>query len=128
LYGGINQVADARLKENVSDLPYGLTEILALRPVSFRWRDRPEEGTRLGLIAQEVQPVISEVVADEIVSYKEGPNGPERTVKPGENLGVYYSQLIPVLIKAVQEQQSLIEQQAEKIEELEARIARVEGQ
>lgn len=123
---GTIYTSDAKLKENVKNLPYGLDEIMALRPVSFRWRDRPEDGTRLGLIAQEVQPVIDEVVVDEDISYTKGPNGPERTVKPAENLGMYYSQLIPVLIKAVQEQQNLIQQQAEKIKELEARISKIE--
>lgn len=100
---------------------------MALRPVSFQWRDRPEDGTKLGLIAQEVQPVISEVVADQVVTMEEGAGGPQRTVKPAENLGIYYSELIPVLTKAVQEQQSLIKEQAEKIRELEARISRVEN-
>ncbi|UCH83146.1 MAG: tail fiber domain-containing protein [Candidatus Latescibacterota bacterium] len=120
------QILDARLTENISDLPYGIKEIMALRPVSFRWRDHPEDGRKLGLIAQEVQPVISEVVKDEEVLITKGPNGPIRTLKPAENLGIDFSELIPVLIKAVQEQQSLIEQQAEKIQELESRIAKVE--
>jgi hypothetical protein len=124
--GTIN-TSDARLKEGIADLGYGLSEIMQLRPVSFRWRDRPEAGKRLGLIAQDVQPVISEVVADTEIEVKEGEYGPELTTKPAENLGIYYNQLVPVLIKAVQEQQGMIEEQAERIAELEARIAQIEN-
>lgn len=121
--GTIN-TSDARLKENVAELRYGLAEVMQLRPVSFRWRDFPEDGTRLGLVAQEVRPVISEVVADTEIATTEDPGGDKRVTKPAENLGISYSELIPVLIKAIQEQQSLIQAQAKRIDELEARISR----
>ena len=124
--GTIN-TSDARLKEGIADLSYGLSEIMELKPVSFSWRDRPEAGTRLGLIAQDVQPVMSEVVADQELVVEEGDYGPTFSTKPAENLGIYYSQLVPVLIKAVQEQQGMIEEQAEMIRKLEARVAQIEN-
>jgi hypothetical protein len=124
--GTIN-TSDIRLKDQIADIGYGLSEIMALRPVSFKWRDRPEAGTRLGLIAQEVQPVVSEVVADTEIEVKESEYGPEFAAKPAENLGIYYNQLVPVLIKAVQEQQGMIAEQAERIAELEARVAQIEN-
>jgi hypothetical protein len=125
--GTIN-TSDVRLKESISDLQYGLNEVMKLRPISFTWRDRPEAGRRLGLIAQEVQPVIGEVVADTKMVMAEDAAGSKPSSEPAENLGIYYSQLVPVLIKAVQEQQGLIEEQAERIQDLEARIAQIEGQ
>jgi hypothetical protein len=64
---------------------------------------------------------MSEVVAETEVMAEEGGNGPELTTKPAESLGIYYAVLIPVLIKAVQEQQSVIEERAERISDLEAR-------
>jgi hypothetical protein len=124
--GTIN-TSDERLEEGVSDLDYGLDEVLKLRPVSFTWRDRPEAGRKLGLIAQEVEPVMSEVVASTETVVAEGPGDPQPMTKPAENLGIYYSELIPVLIKAVQEQQNEIQEQAERISELEARIAEMEN-
>jgi hypothetical protein len=124
--GTIN-TSDMRLKEGIRDLDYGLDEVMELKPVSFTWRDRPEAGTRLGLIAQDVKPVMSEVVADRELVVEEGEYGPEFATKPAENLGIYYNQLIPVLIKAVQEQQGMIADQAERIAELEARIAEIEN-
>lgn len=124
--GTIN-TSDLRLKEGISDLEYGLDEIMRLRPISFAWRDRPEAGRKLGLVAQEVQPVVSEVVAETEWIMTEGAGGSQPLSEPAENLGIYYSQLVPVLIKAVQEQQGLIEEQAERIGELEARIAQIES-
>jgi hypothetical protein len=124
--GTIN-TSDERLKESISDLEYGLGEVMKLRPVSFTWRDRPEAGRKIGLIAQEVEPVISEAVARTEAVMAEGPAGQQAMTKPAENLGIYYSELIPVLINAVQEQQDEIEEQAERIRELEARIAEIEN-
>ncbi len=91
----LNVISDRRKKDSIQDITYGLDEIKALRPVSFTWKDHPERGTKLGLIAQEVQPVINEVV-------KVGDD-------EDQTLGVHYSDLIPVLIKAIQEQQQIIE-------------------
>lgn len=102
--GTIN-TSDARQKTNVQDLNYGLNEIKQLRPVTFNWINNQAAGTKVGLIAQEVKEVISEVV-------KEGND-------PNQTLGLYYSDLIPVLIKGIQEQQVLIETLEAKIETLE---------
>jgi hypothetical protein len=57
--------SDERLKKNIEDMRYGLKEILKLHPVSYRWINNPDgqDGPkRLGLLAQEVQQVIPEVV------------------------------------------------------------------
>ncbi len=121
--GTIN-TSDAREKQNVEDLDYGLDEIMQLRPVSYEWIKRPYEGRKLGLIAQEIQPVIAEVVEDqEIVREEDG----SMTTRPAEVLGVYYSDLIPVLIKATQEQQEIIERQQALIEALQQRVEALEN-
>lgn len=109
--GTIN-TSDMRDKTNIQSIAYGLDDIMKLRPVSFNWKKRPERGTKLGLIAQELEMVIPEVVAN-----------PERipsvNSEPGEagdiRLGVYYSDLIPVLIKAIQEQEAKIRQLQEEV-------------
>ncbi len=105
---GVSTSSDKRLKSNILNISYGLKDVLKLRPVSFLWRDKPEQGMKLGLIAQEVQPVIKEIV----------------DVGNDENntLSLRYSDLIPVLIKSIQEQQSIIDEQARKNEELEAKL------
>ena len=114
--GTIN-TSDLRDKQNVLPIQYGLQEVLELRPVSYEWKAAPEEGTKLGLIAQEVQKVVSEVVVDQ--EWMTDEESGERRVVPAERLGIFYSDLIPVLIRATQEQQALIEQQNQRIEALE---------
>lgn len=100
------QTSDERLK-NVKPGPfgYGLSDILALTPVEYELKN--ELGVnKLGFIAQQTQPIIPETVyntGDAIPN--EDPNLPK--------LGMDYAQIIPVLVKAMQE--------------LEARVATLEG-
>jgi trimeric autotransporter adhesin len=92
--GTIN-TSDARLKSNIQDLNYGLESIMNLNPVSFSWKDDKLNVKRLGLIAQDVEKIISEVV--------------DKGNDPSQTLGINYSELVPVLIKGMQEQQRQIE-------------------
>ncbi len=113
--GTIN-TSDRRDKENIQDLDYGLKEILQLRPVRFNWKDRPQSGEKLGLIAQEIQPIIKEVVKTfDFDATEEDESVLVR--KELDRLGVYYSDLIPVLIKGIQQQQNQIILLKQKIEE-----------
>lgn len=108
------QTSDLRLKKNVKSLPYGLQEVLQLRPVTFEWKNSKDESTKLGLIAQEIQTIIPEVVnvgSDE-----------------QKMLGVKYADLIPVLIKAIQEQNKLIADQKKENGELKAALEKLEAQ
>jgi hypothetical protein len=100
--GTIN-TSDAREKENVENLKYGLSELRKLRPVSYNWISNPDEGRKLGLIAQELQEVLPEVVRD--WDWKEAEDGMpnERVRVPAERLGVFYSDIIPVLVNGIQE-------------------------
>ena len=85
--------SDVRMKENIQTLTDGLDKIMQLRGVSFTWKSNPEYGTRVGLIAQEVEEVIPELVfTNPTDGYK----------------GVNYAEMNAVLIEAVKEQQKLI--------------------
>lgn len=122
--GTIN-TSDARDKKDVRNLSYGLEQIMQLRPVSFEWKNAAHDGRKLGLIAQELQTVLPEVVRDWDLAYDEDGGSPPKKV-PAEHLGVYYSDLIPVLIKGMQEQQGLIAEYKAEIETLKARIDALE--
>ncbi|MEM7368688.1 MAG: tail fiber domain-containing protein [Bacteroidota bacterium] len=114
--GTIN-TSDRRDKQNIQDLDYGLEQILQLRPVRYEWKGQPEKGEKLGLIAQELETVIHEVVkTHDLLPTEEG--GTMENVEL-ERLGVYYSDLIPVLIKGMQEQQVIIEKLEQRLETLE---------
>ncbi len=86
---GTIQTSDARLKDNIASTTYGLDQVLQLRPISYTWKAHPEQGTYLGFIAQEVQPVLPETV----------------TVGDDANhtLGLTYTEFIPVIVRAIQQ-------------------------
>jgi len=96
--------SDRRLKTNIKDLNYGLKSLMQLQPVSYNWIDpKQSTQTQIGLIAQDAKKVIPEIVL-----------GDEDKGK----LSINYTELIPVLINAIKEQQSTIEAQQKQIDEL----------
>ena len=99
---GIN-LSDIRLKRFVHVLDYGIAEVKKLIPVSWLWKDIQTHGDRkeIGFIAQDVQALIPEVV-----SKKDG------------YLGIDYPKLTAVLVNAIKQQQTQIDDLARKIEEL----------
>jgi len=100
--------SDARWKGKVVSLsPSGsLDKVLALRPVSFEWKNNTgmnfPNGTQVGFIAQEVEKIIPEVVTADNSGYK----------------GISYEKMVPVVAGAIQEQQRQIDSQKEQIEKL----------
>lgn len=54
--------SDSRLKENIVNIPYGLTQVSQLEPVSFTFKDDDSKKTKYGFIAQCVQEVMPELV------------------------------------------------------------------
>lgn len=92
--------SDYRLKSNIKQLSYGLDTILNLSPVSFAFNeslDKPE----IGFIAHEVKEYIPEIVFHEKDQVDKNGNPVYQAMQ--------YALLTPVLVKAVQEQQSIIE-------------------
>jgi hypothetical protein len=89
-----NTTSDYRLKENVTDLVGGLSRVMALRPVSWVWKDC-EGQTGEGFIAHEVQAIVPSAVSGEKDAVEN--NG---DIKPQ---GMDASYLVATLVKAVQE-------------------------
>jgi hypothetical protein len=89
--------SDRNKKHDITDINYGLKEVLALRPVDFKWNGTNQKD--IGFIAQEVKQVLPELVAG-----KEG------------DMRLSYSQINVVLTKAIQEQQTQIEALKKEIE------------
>ncbi|GGG03983.1 hypothetical protein GCM10011344_00410 [Dokdonia pacifica] len=125
--GTIN-TSDRREKKDIQQLNYGLREILDLNPVSFRWKAKPEQGEKLGLIAQDLLEIIPEVVkTHEYVTVGEGEYATLEK-KELDRLGVYYTDLIPVLVKAIQEQQEIIQSYKSEQQQNKAAIADLQSQ
>ena len=108
----ISAISDARLKENIQDLTGGLDAVLSLKPRTYDWKEGSgQTGTGVrGFIAQEVEEVFPEYVDE----YK--------TVDIPED-GIPYKSVsqdfIPILVKAIQEQQEIINDLKARIETLE---------
>jgi hypothetical protein len=96
----ISAISDQRLKENVRDIDTGLDAIMALQPRRFDWKDGKGQDKKnvAGFIAQEFETVFPECVG---VS-KAGADGIEYK-------NINHETLIPTLVKAIQEQQAIIE-------------------
>lgn len=98
--GTYNNFSDIRLKKNISILENQLDKVMQLRPTRYQIRGQEGDEYSLGLIAQEVQNIVPEVVSQ--MSDK----GDDKNY-----LGIAYSELIPVLIGAIQDQQDIINAQ-----------------
>lgn len=106
--------SDSRLKQNITNLKYGLDQLLRLRPVSWRWKSEPEGKPQMGLVAQEAETVMPELVLRESDS-----------TKP---LGLNYMALLPVAVKAIQEQQAQIKQLQELVTRQQTQLLRQQAQ
>lgn len=114
-------VSDLREKHDVVNLTYGLEEVLKMRPVAYKLNRDPFGETKLGLIAQEVLPLVKEVVKTHDHKILDESTSSFEEVEL-ERMGMSYQELIPVLIKATQEQNDLIKNQQLLIEELQKEV------
>lgn len=83
--------SDERLKEDIRMIPSGLALLNDIRPVSFKWKAGMAPG--YGVVAQEVQKVLPDIVDEHVTGATSQP----------PLLGVRYQDLIPFLVRAVQE-------------------------
>jgi hypothetical protein len=99
--GGVGTISDRRLKKNIADLHYGLTEILALSPKSYTYKRDETQRTNFGFIAQDVKSIMPELVINPGVSFA-GDN-------TKDYIGLSYQDITAVLVKGMQEQQMQID-------------------
>ena len=58
--------SDVRLKEDIHTIENALEKVSGMRGVSYRWIDKSDgKGTEIGVIAQEVEKVVPEVVSED---------------------------------------------------------------
>lgn len=110
---GYATYSDERLKTSIQPLTVGIETLMQLQPAMFRWIDEPDTGDvpplpQLGFLAQQVEQVLPSVV-----------------FAPKSQKDAYamdYSKLIPVITKAMQQQQELIEKIQERLKVLENKL------
>ena len=94
-HGNYHVSSDERLKKDIVTIPNALDKVLALRGVNFKWKNKEDTNLMMGMIAQEVESVIPEVVHaqdDEM-----------------ETKAVEYQFIVGVLIEAVKELSAKVE-------------------
>ncbi|HCA08928.1 tail fiber domain-containing protein [Chryseobacterium sp.] len=109
LAGSLTQNSNIRLKKDIVDNTYGLSEISKLRTINYRFKNE-QRGTdkKIGFIAQEIKAAMPELVSTANDEMK--------------TLSVSYPEMTVVLTKAVQELQELVKSQQKQIDELKAQI------
>ena len=119
----LNTTSDKRLKKEIKPINYGLSQVMKLKPVSYKWK-QGNQDTKLGFIAQDVTSVVPEIVKFEETT----PEIRKQIIESGREVpkvdyyAMSYTELIPVLTKAIQEQQTIINNQNAKIESIEIKL------
>lgn len=91
--GDLVAYSDSRVKENVETIENPVEKVLLMRGVTYNRTDIEDKSRKVGVIAQEIQAILPEVVTEQ----QDG------------MLGVSYGNIVGVLIEAIKEQQKEIE-------------------
>ena len=107
----ISQASDERLKENINDAPSALEKINDIKIRSFDWKE-DNRHIDYGVIAQELIKIVPSAVF-------EGVDNEDGSINKYWSVGL--EPLIPILTKAIQEQQTIINDLKARIETLESK-------
>jgi phage protein U len=109
-------ISDERLKDNIKTIENPLDKIKALRGVEYDWNNGNRKGKHdLGLIAQEVESVIPDIVHEHTLPYVEGE---EDTLYKT----VDYEKMVAVLIEGMKEQQTQIDSLKSELTEIKGKL------
>jgi hypothetical protein len=97
--------SDERLKNITGEITGAINKVSQLRAAEFTWKSDESNKPQVGLIAQDVQSVLPEAISE----------------NDKEFLGVSYTDVIPLLVAAIQEQQTIINDLKARVEALEAK-------
>jgi len=102
--GSLTQNSDERVKENIVEIPNAIDKVKAMKGVYYNRTDFNTDVTKVGVLAQEVEAVLPELIVE----------APDSGLK-----SVAYGELTAVLINAVKEQQTIIDDLKSRLETLE---------
>ena len=100
--GDVTAYSDARLKTDVNTIEGALEKVLQMRGVTYIRTDNNDTKEKVGVIAQEIQQVLPQVVQENTDGY----------------LTVSYGNIVGVLIEAIKEQQAQIDELKAKLDGL----------
>jgi hypothetical protein len=111
--GAYTNGSDARIKDDIQPITSSLEVVNKLNPVTFKYKEdwSKDQSVQTGFIAQELQETLKdEIYIDGLVN------------TGGEYLSVAYQNIIPLLTKAIQEQNQIINDLKARVETLEAKL------
>lgn len=113
--GGYCTISDRRLKDQILPLSPILSKLNRVQSYSYTFKNDAAQKRSIGFIAQEVEQVFPELV--------------ERMEKPegGDLYTLNYSAFSVVAVKAIQEQQAIIESQQRDIDTLKNELAEIKA-
>lgn len=118
--GQFTNPSDGKFKKNITNMGSVIEKIKKVRPVSYEYDVEKyssmgfAKGKKIGVVAQELAEVFPELVTDEIA-----PNMDKTQTQVSTNFkSVNYLELIPILTKAIQEQQDQIDKLQKEIRQL----------
>ncbi|RXR20922.1 hypothetical protein EQG63_03010 [Flavobacterium amnicola] len=132
---GVINTSDSREKENIQPLHYGLQELKQLKPVSYQWKEEKygktilsdsEKRNKIGFIAQDLQKILPETVQDSEWRPKDPNNLSVYEKRKTNILGVSYSEILPVVIKATQENQNTLNEVKKLLDEATLMVKQLE--
>ncbi len=129
--------SDARLKTNISDFGNAMEIIGALQPRNYNFKKEGvyaslqlPQGLHYGLIAQDLEKVLPNLVKESTVTIKDYKTNNEDGTEKSHEVSfkaVNYTELIPIMIKGMQEQAKENEQLKNQNADLETRLAKLEA-
>ena len=111
---GFTNTSDKKFKKEIQPLSATLGNIMMLEPVKYEMTTDKSGKNHIGFLAQDIQKIYPEMVS-------------ETSVHGEKRLGVNYSLLGVVSVKAIQEQQVIIESQQQQIDQLKNELAELKS-
>ena len=101
-----NTTSDIRLKTDIEPIDHATDMLMAMNPVSHRWKADPDADAVVGFIAQEMQEIVPEAVS----------TGDDEDAM----MSMDYGRITPILVSALQDAHRKIEQLEQRIADMEA--------
>jgi len=130
--GNYYSSSDAKLKQNIKPIQSMIDKIMQLKPSSYEYRTEEykmnlPKGNQFGLIAQDIQKVFPELVADQVKPASFDKETNEKLSDEVKYLGINYTGLIPIIISGIQEQQQRIKTLEEENVQLKKDMAQIKA-
>ena len=104
-----NTTSDIRLKENIKATQYSIADVMKIKVADYNYKSDNAKTTMTGFLAQDLYKIFPDAVT---------PGGANEKTDPWQ---VDYSKLTPLLVKAIQDQQTIIEKLEARLKALEER-------